>query len=99
MVRFERTLMSSWTKKPKRFSRWSWRCVVRQSGSRVEGGIAFMVRCIVKEIPQVEEAVGGYAARDTCVEIKEARDLSAKLNGVAPDDLGGNIFVAVSPLV
>jgi len=58
-----------------------------------------MVRRVVEKIPQIEEAVGGHAAGDAGVQVKEARGLSTKFNGVAPDDLGGNVFVAVSPLV
>ena len=43
--------------------------------------------------------VAGHAATGTLLQVKQAGDIAAKLDGVSSDDLRGHIFVAVSPLV
>src|ERR1017187_8146374 len=59
----------------------------------------FVMRRPVAEVPDVEEVVPGHAATGTVLQVKEAREFTAKLNGVVSDNLGGHILVAVSPLI
>src|SRR5207245_6992603 len=70
----------------------------RKSGSRIESP-PLVTRGVVEEVPQVEEIVVWHAATGTVVQVKEARDFAAKLNGVASVNLRGHILVAVSPLI
>src|SRR5215472_12177690 len=60
---------------------------------------AFVMRCIVEEIPQIEEAVVWHATASAVLQVEKAREFAPKLNGVAPEDLGGHIFIAISPLI
>ena len=67
-------------------------------------GIGIEVRvlllwCIVKEVPRIEEAVAGHAATGTFLLIKETRAIPSKLNGVAANDLSGDILERVGPLI
>src|SRR5579864_4720028 len=59
----------------------------------------FAMRRIVKEVPQVEELVVGHAATGAVVQVKEACEISAKLDGVASINLRGHILEGVSPLI
>ena len=54
---------------------------------------------IVEEVPNVEEAVSWHATTGAVLQVKETSDLSAKLNAVAPINLGSHILEGVSPLV
>ena len=65
-------------------------------GSKVA---AFDVRRIVEEIPHVEEVVVRHAATDAFVQVKEASEFAAKLDGVRTDHFGGYVLVAVGPLI
>ena len=66
---------------------------------RIEGVKAFGMRGIVEEVPNIEECVLGHAARGALVQVKQARGFAAKLDGVASVNFGGDVFVAVSPLI
>ena len=56
---------------------------------------------IIEKIPHVEEKVGGHAVtvRDIVLQVEKARSLTAKLNGVTPQNLRGHILVGISPLI
>src|SRR5215469_9807992 len=69
-----------------------------QPAVRIEATV-FLVGRVIQESPQVEEVVTGYAATDALVEVEKARKFSAKLQGVRSDDLGGNVFPCVGPLI
>src|SRR5260370_7069980 len=60
---------------------------------------AFGVRRIVKEVRKIKEVVNREATTGTVLQVKEARDFTAKLNGVASVNLGSHILEGVSPLV
>src|SRR6185437_641754 len=60
---------------------------------------AFVVRSIIQEVPHVKEVVAGHAAPGAILKIEQPRDVSTELEGVASDDLGGNILEAVGPLI
>ena len=36
---------------------------------------------------------------DIVLQVRKAREITAELNGVAADNLGGHIFVGIGPLV
>src|SRR5260370_5279851 len=55
-------------------------------------------RCF-EEVPRVEEVVAWHAATGAVVQIEQAGDFTAKLNGVGAVNLGGDILEAVSPLI
>ena len=57
------------------------------------------MRGVVEEVPHVKEVVAGYAAADTLVQVEQTGRFPAELNGVASDDLGSHIFIAVGPLI
>jgi len=54
---------------------------------------------IIEEVPQVEEAVDWHASTRVVLQVKEARDFTAKRNSVASVNLRGHILEGVSPLV
>src|SRR5208282_5811292 len=70
----------------------------RKSGSRIERTV-FLLRSVVEKVPHVEEVVVWHAATGTVVQVKETREVTAKLNRVASDDLRGHILEAVRPLI
>jgi len=47
----------------------------------------------------LKKLVAGYAAADTTRSGRTDGSLPAELNGVASDDLGSHIFIAVGPLI
>src|SRR5207253_3972432 len=70
----------------------------RETSSWIEP-TPFVMRSIVEEVPQIEEVVVWHAATGTVLQVKQARELAAKLNRVASENLCGHIFIAVSPLI
>src|SRR5438045_2679248 len=57
------------------------------------------MRRIVQEIPYVEEIVTRHTATSTFLQVKQPRNVSAKLDLVSSVNLRGHVFHAVSPLV
>ena len=56
-------------------------------------------RRVIEEVPHVKEAVVGHAATGAVLQVKQASGVTAKLYGMASENLGSHVFVAVSPLI
>ena len=63
----------------------------REAGLRIEIGV-FRVGRIVEEVPNVKESIIGNAAAGALLQVEEPCDLTAKLDGVVPDNLGGHVL-------
>ena len=69
-----------------------------EPGTRIEP-TPFVVRRIIEEIPDVEKVVAGNTATGTVLQVKQARDVTAKLNGVTSNDFRSHVLVTVGPLI
>ena len=60
---------------------------------------AFVMRRVVEEIPKIKEVVAWHSATGAVVQVEETRNITAELNRVLPENLGGHVLVAVRPLI
>src|SRR4029077_3378742 len=70
----------------------------RESGYGIEP-TAFVVRHVIEEVPHIKEIVAWHAAAGAVLQVMQPRGLTAKLDRVPPVDFGGDVFVAVGPLI